>query len=253
MKKIWIAIVLALVLTGCKAQQDIRLDTIVDIPLHPTQPVVETVPQEEETTIPATEVSTEPETVPTEEPTKDTGKTGSGGKTDSSGGKTEKPTEGKTEKPTAPPATQPPTEPPTQPPTEAPVDYDPGSTPPGALEYGIMAEINARRSGAGRNQLIVDPMLCALAARRAFELNTLWSHTRPDGTDFRTIFGQYGYVCAGAAENTYFGAYGAAAIVDKWMSDEAYSTNLLLEASAIGAGRYTDENGLNYVVVLIVW
>lgn len=245
---------LALLLTGCKVQQEIRLDTIVDIPLHPTEPVADTSAVETETAESMTEETTQPETIPEQKPTEDSGKTETGGKTNNSSGKgtsgkTEKPTEPKTERPTAAPATQPPTDPP----TEAPDQFDLNSVTPGSLEYGVIGEINARRAEAGLDPLTSDLALCRLAALRAWENRTIWSHTRPDGSDFRTVFSQYGYPCAGAAENIYFGAYGAADIVEKWMSSEKYSANLLLDASAIGAGSCTDENGLRYVVVLIVW
>lgn len=258
MKRIWIALVLALLLTGCKVQQEIRLDTIVDIPLHPTEPVADTSAVETETAESMTEETTQPETIPEQKPTEDSGKTETGGKTNNSSGKgtsgkTEKPTEPKTERPTAAPATQPPTDPPTEAPTEAPDQFDLNSVTPGSLEYGVIGEINARRAEAGLDPLTSDLALCRLAALRAWENRTIWSHTRPDGSDFRTVFSQYGYPCAGAAENIYFGAYGAADIVEKWMSSEKYSANLLLDASAIGAGSCTDENGLRYVVVLIVW
>ena len=72
MKRICIVCILALVLTGCKAVQEIRPDTIVDIPLNPTRPAAETAPEESEpaaqtpTRLPAPEVPTIPETVPEE-------------------------------------------------------------------------------------------------------------------------------------------------------------------------------------------
>lgn len=267
MKKLWFVLVLVLMLTGCKITQDIRMDTIVDIPLHPTEPVTQA-STEETATDPAAETASEIQTIPREAPTEKSGRTesgsgkGTGGKTEKpTAGNTEKPTEGKTESPAAPPATQPPTDPPTQPPTQAPTEpvdqassgFDPGSFSPGALEYGIISEVNARRAEAGLDQLAADTALCRLAALRAWELTGNWSHSRPDGSDFRTVFSQYGYPCSGSAENIYYGVFGAGAIVEKWMSDPEYSSRLLLEAAAIGAGSYTADNGLTYVAVLIVW
>ena len=64
--------VLALLLAGCKTVVEIRPDTIVDIPLNPTQPAEERAPEETEpmtespTRPPAPEIPTAPETVPPE-------------------------------------------------------------------------------------------------------------------------------------------------------------------------------------------
>lgn len=64
--------ILALLLAGCKSVGEIRPDTIVDIPLKPTQSADDTVTEETETItekptrLPAPELPTAPETIPQE-------------------------------------------------------------------------------------------------------------------------------------------------------------------------------------------
>ena len=62
MRKIWMTAFLALVLTGCKSVADIRPDTIVDIPVYPTEARMEAVTElTTEATEPPTELPTETE------------------------------------------------------------------------------------------------------------------------------------------------------------------------------------------------
>lgn len=229
MRKIWIIIALTLILTGCKSAFDIKPDTIVDIPLHPTEE--------------ATTEQTEPDTVPeeteslpteTEPPTEESTKPPSSGKT-----------------PDAQPPTDPPTEPPTDPPTQ-PAVYDPSGYVPGSLDRAVADTINTRRQEAGLDTLRFDKRLCAIASVRAREVSTLWSQSRPDGSPGISVLREYGYSYARAGENLYYGAGSAATIVDKWMSAEARRANILMEAAtAIGVGSYTSPDGLTYVSVLI--
>ena len=255
MKKIWIIMFLVLMLTGCKIQQDIKLDTIVDIPLHPTEETAET-----ESTPPPTE-----ETVQTEAPT-EKGQSGSsvqkpstGGKK-SSGGSTKetkpKETKPKETKPATVPTTEAATEAPTEPPTEAPTQpkpYDPSGYIPGSRDRGVADAVNAQRTASGLAPLTMDTRLCGIASVRAREAARVWSQNRPDGSGWITVLSEYGYGCSAAAQNLYFGTGSAESIVNKWMSSESHQKNLLMEnASVIGVGSYTDDDGLTYVAAIIV-
>lgn len=253
-KKILMILFLVLLLTGCKTVYEVVPDTIVDIPLHPTE--AETQPDAAPTEAVTQPEETEPPTqAPTEAPTD--GST-SGGKT--TGGKTPgKSGTGQgnsgTSKPAATePPTQPPTVPPTEPSTEVPAQppsYDPAGYTPGSLDRAIAEAVNARRQAAGLEALPLDTRLCAIASVRAREVFSVWGTTRPDGSAGISVLGEYGYSHSSAAENLYFGTAGAGTIVDKWMSSEARKANILMEsAAAIGVGSYTDEDGITYVSVL---
>lgn len=257
MKKVFLILLMVLVLTGCKIQTDVKLDTIVDIPLHPT---------EESMTTEATEPTTE-DTVPAECPTEkaqsgtsaqkpSSGKKPSGGSTKETKPKETKPKE---TKPTAVPTTEPVTEvltaALTEPPTEAPTQpkpYDPSGYTPGSRDRSVADAVNAQRTAAGLTPLTLDTRLCAIASVRAREVSRVWSQDRPDGSGWITVLDEYGYGYACAAQNLYFGTGSAESIVDKWMNAKVQKSNVLMEsASVIGVGSYTADDGLTYVAAII--
>lgn len=266
MKKILFIICLALTLAGCKTITDIKPDTIVDIPLRPTEAATEeatqmtTAPAETEPqptgTVPPTEAVTE---APTEKPAtgKPTGSNSGGGKTPGKENSGSKPaaTEPPTQPPTIPP-TEPPTAAPTQPPTEAPTappDYDPSGYSPGGLDRAVADAVNAQRRDAGLEELTFDARLCAIASVRAWELAEVWSHTRPDGSDGLTVLSQYGYGYGWAAENLHHGSGGGEKIVERWMRNKTTTRNVLSESAAvIGVGSYTAPDGRTYVAAIFV-
>lgn len=258
-------LLLALALTGCKTIADIKPDTIVDIPLHPTQVQMEEVTEPvTEATEPVTELPTETEpaaevTEPAEADTQPP-KTNTGSGSKPSGSK--KPSQGSgSKKPAATqPPTQPPTAAPTQPPTEAPTEattnppaYDPAGYSPGSLDWTVADLINAQRQAEGLSALQFHNRLCAIASVRAWETAQTWNNTRPDGRSGITVLVEYGYGYSVAAENLYFGPANAAAMVEKWMNSDSRRANILLEAAdTIGVGSYTAADGTTFVAVLIV-
>lgn len=254
MRRIWMILLLALVLTGCRSIADIKPDTIVDIPLHPT------VPPTRESSEPVTEATelpteTEPATEPTEptQPTTQPPKTNTGSKPSGS----KKPSQSSTGK--KPTATQPPTEPPTSAPTEPPTEvptvppaYDPSGYVPCSLDRAVAEGINARRLAEGLDEFRFDERLCAIASVRARELAQTWHSSRPDGGEGITVLAEYGYGYSVAAENLYYGPGDADAIVDKWMNAKYHRAHILAEnMTAIGAGSYTYD-GITFVAVLFV-
>ena len=255
MKKLALLLVLLLVLTGCRTVPQFQPDTIVDIPLEPTQ--AETQPTEPETeapteTEPVTEILTEPATEkPTEQPKKSSSSGSSNKKSNSTTKPTEKPTEAV--KQTEPP-TEPATEPPTEPETEAPTDPIVSSYSPTSLDYAFVDAINAQRVEADLPALSMDSRLCIAAAQRACELPISWSHTRPDGRDFTTVLHDLGYGFSCATENLYNTdlSFSAGSIVARWMNSDIYRANLLAEsATSIGVANHTAD-GFTYIAVFIV-
>ena len=251
-------LLVALMLAGCKTIADIKPDTIVDIPLHPTE--AETQPATEAQTVPATEEQTAPATQPETEPTVSATKPAS--QNSSSGGK--KPGSGKdnsgSKAPTGPKATEPPTQPPTDPPTEPPTEaptappaYDPSGYAPGSRDRGVADAVNVRRQEAGLPPLTLSSRLCAIASVRAWEASRVWSQSRPDGSAGLSVLDEYGYGYSVAAQNLYFGGGSAESIVGQWMNAESRAANILLEsATAIGVGSYKDDDGVVYVAALFV-
>ena len=237
MKKL-ILVLSLLLLSGCKTQQNIKLDTIVDIPLNPV--ILETVPVTE----PETEAATQPTEAPTEKKqTEPTQKPNSSNKDSGSGKK--------------PAATQPPTEPPTQaptqPPTEPPAPFVPEQYVSDGLDREVAALVNEQRMLAGLKPLDFAEELSVLAAVRALEVTQKWSHTRPDGSDGLTVLETYGIPYETAAETFYYGTDRAEHIVEKWLMSNSSQESIFLETvSSIGIAHVTTPDGLTYVAAIVV-
>lgn len=120
----------------------------------------------------------------------------------------------------------------------------------GALEYEILAELNAHREENGLPPLSMDSTLCALAAIRAYETTVSFSHTRPDGRDCFSVLDDYGYTgWQIVGENLLYGtnSFTAAQMVSSWMFSEGHRANILNEAYTLaGIGIYYT-NGYIYV------
>ena len=231
----------------------------MDIPIDPTEEMTEEVTEETE---PTTEVPTEepteaPTSPPTQEPTekpKD-----SSNKTTSKKPSTKKPSNEKKEPSTkateATKATQPPTEPPTDPPTEAPtVAPTIDSYSPTRLDKAIIAAVNAKRAEAGLPELGTSQKLSAAAAQRTVELPISWSHTRPDGSDFSTVLGEFGIDadhCGECLHNS-FTAIDGDELVDRWIERESNHDTILSEKfHTIGVASYSCD-GVTYIAALFI-
>ena len=244
---------LMLIFSGCAQSKEdpFKVDTVVQIPVDPTDA--------------PTETPTEPETMPTEasaeteaatEPKETTAKT-TASSYKSSSSKTSSSSKKQTAA-TQPPATEPPeTVPPeTAAPTEAPTEppYDPSSYSIGGLEYAILEELNAYRAEAEVGELSLSGYLSGIAYIRAEEVSISWSHTRPDGRGFTSALSDYGFGYGSASENLIYvaGSGDAAAIVAKWMSAGSNSADILSDGfTKVGIGVYS-AGGVTYVACILV-
>ena len=87
--------------------------------------------------------------------------------------------------------------------------------------YEVIDETNAERSRYGLSELRVDPELMAAARVRAEEIMRKFSHTRPDGTMWRTVSGAvYG-------ENIARGHNNPDRVMAAWMSSSGHRENVL--------------------------
>lgn len=247
-------------LAACGREDPYRVDTVVRIPVNPTEAPVQTQPA------PETEAPTQPaETEKPEEETKSAEKKPSGSKNNSNKkpASESKPTEPPvTEAPaTEPPATEPPaTEPPaTEPPVTEPAatvpetPYDPSSYTVGSLEYAILAQINAARTAEGLPELNLSTRLCGIAALRAEEVSRVWSHNRPAGSYYTSILAEYGYGYSTSAEHLCYasGSGDGAAIVTKWLSAENRDSLLDGSFATAGIGVYRS-GGVTYVACILI-
>lgn len=250
----WICV--ALCLAGCGREAAHPVDTVVRIPVDPTESVPETTAETEVPveTVPETEIpeATEKPDSGSAKPSGGKGSSSSGNKKPSGSKATEPPA---TEPPvTEPPATEPPaTEPPATEPPETQPPYDPSAYSVGSLEYAILDQINAYRREEGLAELSISTKLCGIAGLRATEVAELWSHNRPDGRSYTTAMSDYGYSFSLSAENLAFaaGSGDAAAIVAEWMEAATRDNILGSGFTTAGIGVFRSGGGI-YVVNILV-
>ena len=107
---------------------------------------------------------------------------------------------------------------------------------------------NQERSYAGLPALTYNNVLESGAMIRAEEIIRSFSHTRPDGSKFFTVFDNT-YVFRLMGENLAAGFSSASAVVSGWMNSEGHRANILNEGyTQIGLGIAKDENGRIYWV-----
>ena len=270
---LFLMLLLPVALTGCvsfQEQDTYRTDTVIYIPAEPTEPETEmTIETTEAEESEAAEESV-PETTKTASSKKPSSSSSSGKKTNSASSSSKKPSSGteSTSAPTTAPTTAPteattaPTEEPTtEATTEAttvPVEtesqlYDISGYVVGSLETAMMDEINSYRGAEGLSGLSKSSRLCAIASARAYEVCQSWSHTRPDGRGYATVFGDYGYGCGTSAENLIYtsGGEDAATLVSKWMNSDGNRNNLMNAGfTTVGIGIYK-ANGYVYIACLL--
>lgn len=107
---------------------------------------------------------------------------------------------------------------------------------------------NAEREKAGVPAVPVDPQLMKLAAIRAEELATSFSHTRPNGEgDQYTGLPNYEWVMC----NLGMGYLSPAEVVNGWMHSPGHRRNMLYAGhDSVGAGCYRDSSGTLYWCII---
>lgn len=155
--------------------------------------------------------------------------------------------------PTAPPTEN--TTPPAVVTTAAPVVTEPATQPPQQLSYEqyaseIVRLTNQERQNNGLSPLSENAALNTMAAARAQELITLFSHTRPNGGDLSSIFSEYGVSWWAIGENIAMGYPSPQAVVSGWMTSDGHRKNILSSSySSIGVGVYNYGGTLYYVQI----
>lgn len=112
----------------------------------------------------------------------------------------------------------------------------------------MLALVNQARSEHGASSLSLDSKLCDAANKRAQEIATKFSHTRPDGRDCFTVLDEFGVSCYGCGENIAMGSSSASSIFNMWMNSSGHRANILNSSFRyIGIGKYG-----NYWVQLFI-
>lgn len=90
--------------------------------------------------------------------------------------------------------------------------------------------VNVQRQNAGLSALKWDSGIEQAAAVRAVEASQVWSHTRPDGSEFWTVNSNLLY-----GENLAKGFTTAEAAIEGWMNSPTHKDNILFADFASGA------------------
>lgn len=109
--------------------------------------------------------------------------------------------------------------------------------------YEAIRLINAERAKEGLPALEADPDLMEMAQVRADEQPASFGHTRPDGSDWLTIFADFGFTYHKCCENAGAGKDTAAKQVVSWMNSPGHKANILREGiTKIGVAYCYDAN-----------
>ena len=103
----------------------------------------------------------------------------------------------------------------------------------------IIRLTNEYRKANGLSALAHVELLDIPATLRAEEAGEVWSHTRPDGTNFHTVFAQCGLKYTAYGENLFAvnAEYTPAQVLEEWQDSPAHNETLLRENfNGIGVG-----------------
>lgn len=101
----------------------------------------------------------------------------------------------------------------------------------------VFAQVNKERVKAGLSELTLNYTLCTAAQVRAQECVKVFSHTRPNGSKFRTAIEEAGIQSSFTGENVASGYKSASHVMKGWMASPGHKENILRERfTEIGIG-----------------
>ena len=111
----------------------------------------------------------------------------------------------------------------------------------------VVSLVNKERAKSGLSALTVDAKVQQAAQVRAQEQQTVFSHTRPDGTSCFTALKDAGVSYTAAGENIAMGQTSPAQVMQDWMNSDGHRKNIMNSSfTKIGVGFYKDANGKMY-------
>lgn len=106
--------------------------------------------------------------------------------------------------------------------------------------------VNEQRAANGLKPLKLSNELCASANVRAKEIQSVFSHTRPNGTSCFTVLKENGISYTYAGENIAYGQKTPEAVMNSWMNSSGHRANILnTKVEYIGVG-VAYKNGIYY-------
>ena len=118
----------------------------------------------------------------------------------------------------------------------------------------VVELVNQERTKAGLNAVTLDKTIASAALVRAKEIETSFSHTRPNGSKFSTALTEQGVTFKGAGENIAWGQKSPEAVMQAWMNSEGHRANILNKNfTKIGVGYYQNASGRNFWTQLFTY
>lgn len=110
----------------------------------------------------------------------------------------------------------------------------------------VLQLVNKERQAVGLSALTMDSKLKVAADKRAVETVSKFSHQRPNGSNFDTVFDEYGINFNSAGENIAYGQPTPKSVVEAWMNSPGHRANILGSSfNKIGVGVH-EQNGVIY-------
>lgn len=118
----------------------------------------------------------------------------------------------------------------------------------------VVKLVNEERAKAGLHALQIDTEVAVVATVRAKEIQTSFSHTRPDGRKFSSVLTDANIRFTGAGENIAWGQTSPEKVMEAWMNSEGHRANILnAKFTKIGVGHLQNASGTNYWVQLFTY
>lgn len=125
-----------------------------------------------------------------------------------------------------------------------------------AYVYGmrITELVNEHRAAAGLAPVQYSAKISKAAQVRAVEIEKSFSHTRPDGRYFSTVFAEHGISYRYSGENIAWGQKSPEEVVNAWMNSAGHRANILnAKFTQLGVGYRQNARGVNYFTQLFIY
>ncbi len=110
----------------------------------------------------------------------------------------------------------------------------------------VLRLVNIERAKAGLPAFTTTQPLTSAADKRAKEITSAFSHTRPNGSNFFTVLREYGVPFRTSGENIAYGQKTPQQVVSTWMGSPGHRRNILNPRfTKIGIG-FAQSKGRNY-------
>lgn len=125
-----------------------------------------------------------------------------------------------------------------------------------AYVYGLRITelVNEHRMAAGLSPVTYSAKISKAAQVRAVEIEKSFSHTRPDGRYFSTVFAEHGITYRYSGENIAWGQKSPEEVVNAWMNSAGHRANIMnAKFKELGVGYRQNAKGVKYFTQLFIY